>query len=278
MNVPARTLVNAGLALLVAALAAWLAFRPAPPATAPLLDLDPAAVTRVRVERAGLPALAIERNGGAWRLTAPVAARADEIKVARLLAAATARATATYPAENLAQYELQPPAAVLTLDERRIAFGLVNPITSQQYVLAEGRVHAVSPRHFAALPLAAGDLVSRALLAADETLAGIELAGVTARRGDGGWSLAGAPADLSRDEINVWVDRWRHAIAADAEALGDAPPASANAALTFADGRRAPLAVTRAEAGVFVTRMDERVRYRFPADVGAAMLTPPGGG
>lgn len=152
---------------------------------------------------------------------------------------------------------------------------MVNPVTNQQYVLARGQVHALSPRHFATLPLTADDLLSRALLAPGETLTAIELPGASARRGEAGWSLDGTSAPVSRDELNVWVDRWRHAIAAAAEALGDAAGPRADGALVLEGGRRAPIAVERVEAGVLVTRLDERVRYRFPPDVGAAMLTPP---
>ncbi|HSO07592.1 MAG TPA: DUF4340 domain-containing protein [Pelomicrobium sp.] len=273
----ARTAVNAGLALLAAALAAWLVFKPTPgqEQSAALLVVDAAAVDRIRLQRAGLPPLELARVGGDWRLTAPIAARADAIKVERLLEVARARATATFPAEELAQYDLQPPAAELALGAATLAFGMLNPVTSQQYVLAGDRVHAVSPRHFAALPLTADDLISRALLAPGETLTALELPGVSARRGEAGWSLDGAPAAMSRDDINVWVDRWRHAIAADAAALDKAADPRADGALLLEDGRRAPIAVERSDAGVFVTRIDERVRYRFPPEVGAAMLTPP---
>ena len=273
-----RTAINAALALVVAALAAWLLLRPqaqSPPAQ-PLAEIDPAAAQHIRLERAGLTPLEFARDGGHWRLTAPVAARADDHKVERLLEVTRARATATFPAQDLAQYELESPAASLAVDGRAIAFGMVNPVTSQQYVLAGGAVHAVSPRYFAALPLDAADVISRTLLAPGETLAGIELPGVAARRGADGWTLAGAAAGLSRDDLNVWVDRWRHAIAAEADALAAGDDPRAGAALVLEDGRRVDLALERSPAGVLVTRLDERVRYRFPADVGAALLTPPG--
>ncbi len=272
-----RTSVNAALALAAAALAAWLVFKPAPePAqSAALLAVDPVAVDRIRLQRAGLPPLELERAASGWRLAAPIAARADPIKVERLLELARARPTATFPAENLAQYELQSPLAELALGAATLAFGMVNPVTSQQYVLARGQVHAVSPRYFAALPLTADDLISRALLAPGETLTAIELPGVSARRGENGWSLDVPSAAASRDDVNVWVDRWRHAIAAAAEALDHAAEPRAGGALVLEGGRRAPIAVERVEAGVLVTRLDERVRYRFPPDIGAAMLTPP---
>lgn len=273
-----RTAINAALALLVGALGAWLLLRPDPgPAPAPaLMAIDLAAVQRIRLERAGLPPLEFARAGGRWRLEQPVAARADDLKVERLLEATRARATARFPAQDIGQYELDPPAAVLAVDGQPIAFGLVNPVTSQQYVLAGGAVHAISPRHFAALPLTAGDVISRELLGPGEVLTAIELPGAAAQRGADGWTLANAPDGLSRDDLNVWVDRWRHAIAAAADAAGAAgAEPGADGTLTLEDGRRVQLALERSSTGVFVTRLDERVRYRFPPDVGEALLTPP---
>lgn len=276
--ISARTRVNVALALLVAGLAAWLLLKPSAetPAARPVLDLDPASVSRIRVERAGLPALALERARGSWRITSPVAARADAHKVERLLETARARGLASFPAEDLGRFELQPPAATLTLDDRAVGFGMLNPVTSAQYVLAGGAVHAISPKYYAALPLTADDVISRTLLAPGETLTGIDLPGIAARRGENGWTLDTPAPDLSRDDVNIWVDRWRHAVAAEAGALGTAPDPHANAALMLEDGRRVELAVERAPANVFVTRLDERVRYRFPPAVGAALLTAPG--
>jgi hypothetical protein len=272
-----RTPINAALALLVAALGAWLFFKPAPetPVALAVLNFDPAAATRIRLERTGLPTLELTRKQDAWRLDAPVTARADADKVAQLLETARARSATTLPAEQLGRYELAPPAATLTVDDHAIAFGMLNPVTSQQYVLAGGSVHTISPKYYAMLPLAAGDLMSRALLAPGETLTGIVLPGLSARQGSSGWALDAPAAGLSADEVNVWADRWRHAVAAAAAALETPADPPANAALTLEDGRRVELAVEQTPKDVFITRLDERVRYRFAPDAGAALLSGP---
>ena len=83
-----RWLLNVGLLGLIAALAWVVVHRmgqekdvPGPPLT----GLSAAAVSHVRIERPEQPAIAIEKAGNEWKLTAPLPARANLLNVENLL-------------------------------------------------------------------------------------------------------------------------------------------------------------------------------------------------
>ena len=149
------------IALLVAvALLTWLALR-APSreeaARAPLSAVKPAAVSRITLTRPARPAITIERRGEQWWMTAPFKARADEFQILRMLSILEAQATAQLPANDRTRFELEPPSAVLDIDGVQYAFGGINAVTREQYVLRSDVIHAVELRHGAGLPLKSGD-------------------------------------------------------------------------------------------------------------------------
>ena len=83
-----RWLVNLALVALVLVLAISVYFKRTDEnhQRGPLLtQLGPTAITRVRVERPGREAIVLDKSGHTWRLTAPVAARANQFNVEQLL-------------------------------------------------------------------------------------------------------------------------------------------------------------------------------------------------
>ncbi len=165
------------LFVLVAALGVWVYVAPAPEKveTWALSTLQRGDVQRISfargeasVEGARDPQRALvvlEREAGAWRITAPFTARAESFQVDRLLALLDARASARLPARELARYGLDPPAARVTLGEQAFSFGGVNQLTREQYVLTNDAVYAVPLSQRTTLPAGADALVARTLFA-----------------------------------------------------------------------------------------------------------------
>src|SRR5688500_20386405 len=111
------TWINVLLGLVVAALAAWVYFKPAPvgPAEHPLAALEPSSIESIVIERPGEPTIAAQKKQDAWFVTAPIAARGNETRIQQVLEIANARSAHRYPAADLGRFELAPAQTRLTL-------------------------------------------------------------------------------------------------------------------------------------------------------------------
>ncbi|MEN6538772.1 MAG: hypothetical protein ABFC67_04095 [Mizugakiibacter sp.] len=143
-----RLALAAGVAALLAAVA-WQLRRERADDPGTLLALDPAAVTRVEVRLADGPPRRFEKRDGHWWMTAPQAGRADDARLAGLVAIAAAPALQWRPLADFAPAKigLAPPAATLTLDGETLAFGALAPFERARYVQAGSRVALVADRY-----------------------------------------------------------------------------------------------------------------------------------
>ncbi len=269
--------VNLALAAVVAALAGLAYWKPSsePPPGHALSTLKPEAAARIRIERTGAAAIALEKKGDAWFLTDPFRARADAARVERLLEIARARATHRMPAADLARFDLERPETRVTIDGQSFGFGLVNEMSREQYVLAGGAVHTVHVRYGTALPGAAADMASRQLFAPSEMPVRIELKDFSVANRDGRWVLAPTPGEaLSQDDYNRWVDGWRRATALRVEPYTRIRP-QGEIKVELKDGAKLTLAILGRGSELALARPDEKLIYYFVADVAKRLLAPP---
>lgn len=226
-----RTLLNllllAAAAMLTALL--WLdREEEAPPE--PLTALSRDAITHVRVGYPGAPDVVLERADGGWRLTEPVASRAEGSEVVQILRLAEAEVRRQYPADQIepagAGLE-QPPYTVVFTDDKGervdIALGHAAPLGNARYARIGDTVYLIPEPNVRALDAEFSDLVAHDLLAGDAEIEEIELPGATlTRTATGGWTVAPEGADRGADATQKTVDAWRHAralwIKPDAEA------------------------------------------------------------
>ena len=269
--------LNAALAAIVAALGAWAYFKPArdAPAEFALSALKSQQAGSIRIERPGEPPILLEKRDGSWRITAPIAARGDDLKVQRLLEIVEAKATHKIPATDLARFELERPQARLFIDGQEFAFGMVGAVAREQYVLAGQAVYTVHPRHGAALPASAGELASRQLLAAGESPVRIEQKDFTVEQRDGRWTLTPAAGELSQDDLIRWVENWQLSSATRVEPFLKGK-AVAEIRLRLKDGRAIALGILTREPELVLARPDEQLQYHFRAELAQRLLSPPG--
>jgi hypothetical protein len=268
--------LNALLACAVAGLGLFVYFRPGTGTKDyALATLDRAAARVVRIERPGAPPVVLEKRQNDWFLSAPLAARADAGRVDRILAIAAARSAHRLAADDLARFELDRPAARLTIDGQSLDFGLVNTVSREQYVLAGGAVYAVDVRLVTALPAAAGDLIDKRLFGPAETPIRVELKDFGVAKEDGRWTLRPQQDELSQDDLARWLDGWRHAQALRVEPhVGSKPLGEVRVGLS--DGRTVTLGIVARAAEVALLRSDEKLVYYFFKDAGQRLLAPPG--
>ena len=160
--------------------------------------------------------IVLEKKAG--RLVHHRAARGARRRAAGAAAARDRRGEVRAPPAGrpiCARFELEQPAARMTLDGQVFSFGMVNAVTREQYVMTGDAVYAVQPAlRRGAAGRTPADLASRQLFGAGEIPVRIELKEFTVEQRDGKWTLAPAPADeLSQDDLVRWVDEWRLASA-----------------------------------------------------------------
>ena len=269
-------LLNVALLAVVVVLA-WLAWRTPSrdeAAQQTLSALPPGTARNITLTRPGKPDIVLEKTGTQWQITAPVRARADEFQVLRMLTILEARPKARFPAGGLARFDLETPVARLRIDGTDYAYGGINAVTSEQYVQRGDTVYAVELRHGAALPADAAALIRRALLGETERPAVITLPQFSLAQADGKWTLTPAQTDVSQDDLQRYVDRWRQASAARAmphdgrQALGDIR-------ITFADGATLDIGILQREPQLVLWRRDLGLQYVFLAAAGQALLAHP---
>jgi hypothetical protein len=269
--------LNVLLAAAVAALGAWIYTKPAKNEDQHALSaLKPAEIASIRVERPGEPTMVLAKKQDAWLITAPFAARGDEARVQQLLEIAEAKTVHRYPAADLGRFELVEPQARLILDGQAFSFGMVSPVTREQYVLTNDAVYAVNPRHGALLPVAASDLASPRLFGPGETPARFELGAFTVAQRDGGWRLAPEAAELSQDDFVRWAEAWRHATAARVELHPGYKPSADDIRITLKEGGQIVLGVLSRAPEVTLVRLDEKLKYTFRGATAQRLLAPPG--
>lgn len=269
-------LLNIALLGVVATLGGFVWLTPArdEQAKQPLSTLQSRQARHLTLTRPGQPAITLERRDAQWQITAPLKARADEFQVLRMLTILEAQPTAQLPATDLARFDLQPPAARLIIDEVEYAFGGINTVTREQYVMRGDTVYVVGLRHGAALPANVAALVRRVLLAEQEQPVAIALPEFSLRQNDGRWTLTPA-ADTSQDDLQRYIDQWRHASAAQAEPY-DNRPSLAEIRITLRDGAVLDLGVLQRTPQLVLWRRDTGLQYLFLEAAGRALLTRPG--
>lgn len=268
-------LLNLALFAAVAALGlhAWLTPSREDLAKQPLSTLRPAQAAHITLVRPGKPDIVLERWQSQWRITAPVRARADDFQVMRMLTVLEAQPTARLPATDLSRYDLHPPAARLTVDGTEYAFGGINAVTSEQYVMRGDAVFSVALRHGAGLPAEASALIQRRLLEENEQPVAVTLPDFSVSQVDGRWTLT-PPAPADADDLQRYVDLWRHAFAVRAAPYDQRPPV-ADIRINLRDGRTLAFGVLQREPQLLLWRRDNGLQYQFPATAGRSLLTKP---
>jgi hypothetical protein len=233
--------------------------------------------TSLRVERAGSQPIVLERKSGAWFMTAPLPARADPVRIQRLLTIADARSPHRLAATDLARFELERPEARVVIGGQNFDFGVVNSVSREQYVLTAGAVYTVGLGYGAALPARPYELIDRRLFAAGEIPVRLELRDFTVARNDDKWLLQPPGGELSQDDLQRWVDAWRYASALRVEPYAGGKPLG-EVSMQLQSGRKLELLVLARKPELALARPDEKLVYYFFGAAGDRLLAPPAGG
>ena len=269
--------LNTLLAGVVAALGLFVFLKPGTgvPPDYPLSTLKAEEARSMRIERPGAVPIVLEKRENGWFMTAPLAARADSLRVQRLLALAAARSADRLAATDLARFELERPAARLTIAGQNFDFGVVSPVSREQYILTGGAVYTVGLQYGAALPGNPAALIDKQLLSAGEVPVRFEFKDYNVVRDDSGkWTLRPPHGEVSQDDYQRWVDAWRHASALRVELYAMGKPLL-EIKVEFRNGAKVALGLLASGAEVALLRPDEKLVYYFLSEPGQRLLSPP---
>ena len=277
-----RSLLNLVLLVAVVSLVLWVYFKPKPQGDAQeyrVSSLSAEDAQSIRVEWQGLN-IVLQKAGERWHLTQPLQARADEIKVGRILEILAATSPRRFPATELERFDLAQPAVRLRIDHESFGFGGLAPITNEQYVASGESVYLLAPRYAAALPRQPADLLSPKLLAENEIPVAFELENLKVIQQDGNWRITpGKPGvTLTQNEFNHWVQSWQQAYAVGITLSANAPDQTVAGKqaikITLRDGNIVQLLILQQQPELILLRVDAGIRYRFPGESGKRLLDP----
>ena len=274
-----RWLLNAGLLGLIAALA-WIVVQrsgqqkdvPGPPLT----GLSAAAVAHVRIERPEQPAIAIEKTGNEWKLTAPLPARANRLNVENLLHVLSAPAETRFPAvaAELPQYGLEKPSARVWLENEEIAFGALHPLKNQIYVLHNNEVALIPGYHLSAATYSYTNFIDSRLFEEDRKLTSLKLPGFMLSLKDGVWRRQPVDKKLTSDRINDFASEWQNARALSVDKYSGKQSIGKIDIGSIRNGKneKLPLGILAYKPDFILHRQDENLEYHFTEETGKHLL------
>ncbi len=275
----ARTVLNALLALLAAALL-WLALKqPGDPGSAdeqPLLTALPKdSVSRIELRHPRSATMVLERSEGRWRMTQPYAIRADSDRINLLLDFLGARSLTRFPvvAGDLGRYGLAEPNSVLILNDQRFEFGIQHPLAPNRYVRSGDTVHLVTDIINQHLNSGVESYIDPRLLDEDVRIASITVPGLTVEQRDG--RLRASTGSESADKVARFIEEWRHARAMEVHAMTEEDrkrSATETARIVADDGSVTEFAVLAREPALRLGRADLGIVYELPAESAAPLM------
>lgn len=275
-----RWLLNIGLALLVGVLILLVLYKPGTGEEAqgtPLTAFPADAIQRFKLVRPKQPEIILDKIGEDWRLSAPRKARANRFRVNELLRLAATRVATRFPAmpAELGKYGLDQPLVTLFLNDAEIRFGGMHPLDNQLYVWHDGQVLLIPASVLRAVTAPPDDFLDTSPIEDKAKLLAFKFPAFGLKQNElGAWIRTPELKGLGSDQVNRFVDEWRHARALTA-APYSGKPVKARVILTLADDDRQRViefGVLAYKPEFILVRKDEKLEYSFPEETGLRLM------
>ena len=272
-----RALLNIVLLLFVAGLGVYVYFssqqeQAAPPQTR-LVPLSAEQVTRITIvhnERR----IELQKSGERWRMLHPIAIDANTFRVDTLLNMLQTGSHASYPAGtlDLAKYGLADSSTSISFNDATIAFGIVNPVNEQRYVLAGDSVHLIEDHFYPLLSSQTGTLVARELISGDADIEKLVLPAHTLTRDESGrWHSDQA---IPPDAINETLYHWQHSQAFGVHNYMPRDPLEEIRVYLVGNTNPLIFRVTDTDPWLIIARPDLDIEYHFNLEFYDRLLRP----
>ena len=221
-----RLLLNIGLIIVVALLILLVVFEPGlnkNSVSSNLLAIDETQIATIRIIHNDETIL-LEKQNGKWMTTKPVKAEGNEFKINSLLNLAKTQSQAHYSTNeiDLAPIRLDKPRSRVFFNDIEIAFGDIQPINHQRYVMVGNFVHLINDYYYHHTISSAGNYVSFSLLPPESKIKKIIFPdnSIIEYKEDN-WTTN---LDISTDNITNLINEWRHAEALEVKLYNESKP------------------------------------------------------
>ncbi|MBE0510901.1 MAG: DUF4340 domain-containing protein [Gammaproteobacteria bacterium] len=184
------------------------------PSVPQLLQIEPAAIQQLRIERTGQAALVLQRlDAERWQLQSPLAIDANGFRIQALLRVSELRSLGSFSVSGaeLAVYGLDQPSLRLIINgQLELVFGGQTTLDYRRYVRLGEQIHIVPDTLYYHLIGDWHGFVSQRLLPEQARIEALQLPGLSLQRSAEGWQLEPAGALRSADQIQTLLDAWQH--------------------------------------------------------------------
>lgn len=273
-----RLLLNLCLLLVATGLAALVYFYPGKPtieAPPSLLSVRVGEIERIRIERAGVEALALTREQGVWRMKTPYHLAVNQVRadaVARLSDAVSFAQLAVDG--DLASYGVENPKLRVVLNDETLEFGDTDPLYKRRYVRVDDTLHLIADSGYHHLLASPAGFVHPKPLGPDGTMTAIELSGVRLAHTPHGWIAESARDPLDQAAIDALIGAWR---GAQATAVRHRDPTLDVEQIVTVHNAQSTTAFEVARTGheLILMRVDAQIQYHLPLASGRRLLGEP---
>lgn len=237
---------------------------PAPDPTESLLPLDPARAQRIELSRGDGQTMLAERTAAGWILRAPfpdTPANPEPINALLEVLQTPRIESFELPAGRLAEFGLQPPKAVLRVNDAELRFGDAHPLEPMRYVQHQTALHLIHDRFLPRLTRPPEDFVSPRIIAEGRKITAIHTATWSIEQGAGEWRLQGL-GDQRQSALKDKIQGWSAAQAASVEPAPNAD-APSEVQVRFTEGPDCQFAVLQHTAGLVLVNRDTGIGYRL---------------
>lgn len=245
-----------------------------------LTTLTSSKIQYISIARPNSVSIEFEKSTSGWNIIKPIRATANNKRIELLLSfldtPSYAQLEAADDNDMLSQFGLEPANIVLTLDERSIKFGGLEPISKHRYVLIDNVIHLITDRITPLLRANAKSFIENRLISNKNIITKLALPqlnndnsltgeSVIIENKHGHWQ-GGFPA-ISTDQLTGIVENWQHAYALQVLPLKEkvqAETLSHTVKIWFNNNKNsAEYSLHISDNAFFITATEQQLSYQF---------------
>lgn len=218
--------------------------------------------------------IVLTKSDRQWRLLRPIEIAANQFRLKILLSMLATDSYAQYPSDELEleKFGLANSATSINFNDRKIEFGILNPVSGYRYVKIGGQLHLIDDHFYPLISSQIGTLIATELLPGDAAISMLVLPDDTlSRDAQGHWQ---SRHDISSEAVAETVYQWTHQ---QAFAVHDYMPRESLGEIeVWLENSQTPLrfSITDDAPWLIIARPKLKLEYHFNLEEYAALLKP----
>lgn len=242
--------------------------------TVKLTELSAAGINRIHIQHQQRETVLTKSDDRQWHLTQPIEIAANQFRIKTLLSILETASDAQYSSDELElkKFGLANAETSITFNDRKIEFGMLNPVTGYRYVKTGGQLHLIDDHFYPLISSQIGTLIATELLPGDAAISKLVLPDDTLSRDEEGrWqSQHGILSEAVADTVYQWTHQQAFAVHdyMPRESLGEIE--------VFLENNQTPLrfSITDDAPWLIIARPELKLEYHFNLEDYAPLLKP----